>query len=1500
MYRTEMDPWLDSLSEDWISQQGSSSFSPANDHAAERNGRSTPETEDSSRSPCGSGRLASDGDSAIHHEVPSEKAQASRTSSEKFGGALAERSPNSARRKIRADSTEGDRKSANDVVGAYRGRRPSSTKSALRHPNAQTHTVNRVSVSSSPQKNRRALHTPEWKRRLRDGGVGHQNPQDLFSHVGLESLFQPPPARSQALSHPCEPIQDRPKAPDAEKAGMKADTEADKSTQSGHKKGQHQTGEPALDRAIGNTHSVAMEAVSHPRPSNRDNKYAELSSPPVTRVSEAHLDSHLGEAQGLPAESVRTRDVSRSTSSANRSTSGVDDENNEDITPIFISKQNTIDGGVNYAALDLSPEESLQSRMIPTNHGENAQTRSLHKKTPVNSLAVTELRHRRSTPQSHHRSVPLAATGNPLRSPKTPPPATQLGHGKTKSSKSSASPLKLFGDYDTFTNERLLQRMNQFESVSKGNGSGSDYQVSTPSDTQSASGSSAQLRSSDFGHGDLDHSQFTLRSQALVVLKSAISDGPAPDGPVEPGRRSQIPKPVSHKSQTRIGNRHRLHRSVAPIGKGHGDVESPSVRLEPAKDISAGSATRNESDVKRGPPSPMGAGRPKRRRTLVSSELNQFPSHEDGPKIPNLTNDRPLQVTDIVGKKRKDACYENQKRTVEPDVMAMRKILRPRQPTPKNTKRLGDEPVPVIVMNGQSKIGGNGPDLDEGNERDFSNRAKNPVLGEVKSSEPQIGGNPLSQPRKGSIQTQDFLNEAEKIMELIRAKGTPQGKLAQLLELESDGSEDSMAGKDNFEARVSLLEEGSTQDRFSRPPSRERATNLTSGSSVHVDPRVTSYLNQYAEPTELDIITNPSLQSLKYLETGIKQTREAVPQQDKSYVENHQLKIRITETSSESTVAGGTASSSKTVASKRMVPETLKQTSKSSSNISPTRTIHTGSSSQSESRRVIAPHVVSHLVSGEIAGMTYDETKQAWVRRKQSALSPAKPQKSIGLDESEEDPFQDIPDLSVDEFEELQRIRNNIPLRSAQEGLQAKQNINEGLGLPAKSPVVNEFCSELKPKVESNVQVTSVEVECRPTSLATDPLEEELAVKFHPHSKGEPPKRRLLEVKASFDSKVPPGTFDRTTHEVEEEKEPVEVNNGSNPGKDRPSGRELTVTFSSPLASRRMRAPFAHSSERGLPTSTDIAQLKRDGFILGQVVETNRSWLCHNAGSREVSFGILHDSTSHLESGCVPFGLPSAHNRSEARAEGTAVEASNDSREKSSIVARRRSVGVLLSTPLRRPESWAPKRKPGVPTTSKSSNMTFHLSPLPDFTVNQLEETVSLDVTHVGKRRGALSAEASKRAFSLAAEELLKRLTDLEPYEPYWEYIRQLNLSGKRLITLHGLNDFCWKLEELDVSNNEIGQLSGLPLGVRHLKIAHNCLSSLTPWGHLQNLQYLDISNNEMDSLRGLHGLVHLRELKADNNSITSLDGVLGLDGLIKLNISRNALKCLDFAGSNL
>ncbi|KAH9824344.1 hypothetical protein DFH28DRAFT_1118169 [Melampsora americana] len=152
-------------------------------------------------------------------------------------------------------------------------------------------------------------------------------------------------------------------------------------------------------------------------------------------------------------------------------------------------------------------------------------------------------------------------------------------------------------------------------------------------------------------------------------------------------------------------------------------------------------------------------------------------------------------------------------------------------------------------------------------------------------------------------------------------------------------------------------------------------------------------------------------------------------------------------------------------------------------------------------------------------------------------------------------------------------------------------------------------------------------------------------------------------------------------------------------------------------------------------------------------------------------------------------------------------------------------------------------------------------------------------------------------SFGMSREKLLKLITDIEPYEPMWDQLKVLDLSGKRIESVVRLDELLPRLDQVDLHSNQLGFLTGLPRTIRMLLANENRLTDLVSFGHLSNLERLDLSKNGLTSLEQLSGLKHLRELKVDDNEIESLEGLAALDGLTKLSVKGNKLKNVHFAG---
>jgi len=154
-------------------------------------------------------------------------------------------------------------------------------------------------------------------------------------------------------------------------------------------------------------------------------------------------------------------------------------------------------------------------------------------------------------------------------------------------------------------------------------------------------------------------------------------------------------------------------------------------------------------------------------------------------------------------------------------------------------------------------------------------------------------------------------------------------------------------------------------------------------------------------------------------------------------------------------------------------------------------------------------------------------------------------------------------------------------------------------------------------------------------------------------------------------------------------------------------------------------------------------------------------------------------------------------------------------------------------------------------------------------------------------------------SFSCVETRVMELVTECYPFAD-WDTVKELDLSKKEVDSLITLNERLPNLEVLNVNENLICHLSGVPKRVKTLHVQSNLLDELTNFNHLKNLQYLDFSHNHVQDLSGLSSLIHLRELIAENNKITSIAELHQMDSLIRLDLSHNSLTGFDFQWTKL
>ncbi|SCV73666.1 BQ2448_6096 [Microbotryum intermedium] len=208
--------------------------------------------------------------------------------------------------------------------------------------------------------------------------------------------------------------------------------------------------------------------------------------------------------------------------------------------------------------------------------------------------------------------------------------------------------------------------------------------------------------------------------------------------------------------------------------------------------------------------------------------------------------------------------------------------------------------------------------------------------------------------------------------------------------------------------------------------------------------------------------------------------------------------------------------------------------------------------------------------------------------------------------------------------------------------------------------------------------------------------------------------------------------------------------------------------------------------------------------------------------------------------------------------------------------------------------------KPMCLTTAVSEVPNGTIMPLVQTTVSETSVTTSSHSTSRTFRRTTApdATFLTECSFGVSADRMVHYITDVEPFEPDWESVTSIDLSGKKVESLVRLKEFLPGLDELNVNDNQISFLTGAPPTLRTLLVASNKLSGLTCFQHLLNLERIDVSHNEIDSVHQFACLKHLRELNADDNSITSLEGLFGLDGLQKLSLRGNRVEVVNTSRS--
>lgn len=1308
--------------------------------------------------------------------------------------------------------------------------------------------------------------TPEWRKRLVQGEIPSGDQRDLFAPIGLESVFKPPTPGTEGTRHDQIPMMkqsdhiwnfndEEDRDPNWNDSAKDHDTES-RREDGGDAKGK----EP-----------VAQE--TKPEPDNKENADA---SPPGSPADALKVKKG---AEGPRAELSRNHEDPSYDNTQLRTASGLEDLRNEGITPITFSRTNTVDGNgtseVIQSALKqvtnkleslslppddqrpgsrasdsalLCPQSDPQGQtVLPEDDLLDVTSNSLPQDLSMGTLdyrgrgGFTKFRRteylgdgsflkprltpsplpsQRLSPNTLRNSrirssPPYYLKTNPLTDPPTlPRPSSahirnsasrRSGKGKDESMPSSGSPLKLFGDHDTFTNNRLLRRMSQFEETF-GHNSDDDEPVS-PSEEARRKGESRSLLSVK---PDMSSRHSSRRSRARKSFNPKLNrfgDGGldkfdfSDTSPYEPKLLyNEIPEPNYRPSSRRRSSIPRRHFRRTSLE----DIDQESTTDDGNLQVHQGSPSHNNEqeageetslgydEVKRASNMPSRETHPKRRRTILRSDspdlTNEGIDHLDQPDNLSLLQRSLIQhgIEDADGKHPDPSQSTNG--PISPAPGQTKSSLRKRPSSEWNQS----QPIPNSHLGEDSPPGPPGMEVPKVKVTGVNNEM-----------------------RKGSITTQDYLDEATRVMDMIRSKGRSAGGLPSLEEIDIEDEEAVMEDEDE--------DDESTREEFSRPPSRDGVDlRKLREPNKEPNPRILSHLKKFQENDDPEFF---HLDEDQQPETAPRDNEKLEEESDRG-LEDSQDTFDDYQKRKNSVVSDE---------GDDKLQDLLTYNTQVSS-----KSINTGSSTGSHAKGVLSSDLVSHLIPEQVNGFTYDRFKHLWVKEG-AEKSPEKPKG----EDSEDDPFRDIPDLSVDELQEMMRIEAADSPKRTEDGSSVHEIHNN-----PKSPLSAKI-RNLPPRPHTKDGAPSVNtstLQSKGTRFTSSvPNSGTRATSWDTNEQ----KNRESSSEVEHEIKLHEGRLSKPPQRQQDLQQQARV---------------VTISFSSPLVSH-----VAYSDD-----NTPTKYTRDGGKEIDQVPQTDKE------GSTEPG-----KSTAPEASDAQPSIQPPV----------SKIDEGDENGNGDLSVVRQEDPEAALATPLKgHPENSLVCLR----DDEKDNSYSFNLSPLPDFTVDQIDHPLQLELSYVAQRTHPTSLRQVHGTFALATEDLVKHLTEVEPFEPYWEHVRRLILREKGLITLHKLSDFCPRLEDLDVSDNDIGQLSGIPATLRTLKIQRNYLSGLTAWGHLVNLQYLDVSGNDLESLDGFGSLIHLREIKANDNNIRNIDGVLDLNGLLSLKLSNNSLVAVDFEGAEL
>ncbi|KAI3405683.2 NUD1 [Candida oxycetoniae] len=177
---------------------------------------------------------------------------------------------------------------------------------------------------------------------------------------------------------------------------------------------------------------------------------------------------------------------------------------------------------------------------------------------------------------------------------------------------------------------------------------------------------------------------------------------------------------------------------------------------------------------------------------------------------------------------------------------------------------------------------------------------------------------------------------------------------------------------------------------------------------------------------------------------------------------------------------------------------------------------------------------------------------------------------------------------------------------------------------------------------------------------------------------------------------------------------------------------------------------------------------------------------------------------------------------------------------------------------------------------------------LVDYKGQVLPLTVSEEeVTRLSQVNGDVSFSESKKQLVSVITDILDTQEELRD----WEDVQKIDLSSSKLRNVNDLASILPNLTELNLSNNKIKYLGGIPSKILALDLGSNEIENRTSFGGVYNLHHLALDYNFLTHTMNLSKNIHLTSLTLSNNFIEDISGLKALSNLITLDLSHNKIE---------